>query len=225
MVNYKDYMLEKTSREKENIEWSISYSYNSGDNKSPRILLIGDSICNGYQPFVRENLGEYANVTYWISSKCVTDAMYLRELDFYLDSFKYDMIFFNNGAHSTEKYPEEREAAYVNAIDFIMAKCPGVPVVLVNCAPGQNKELTERFNKFNQFTDKVAKEKNLPVIDLFTPMEKTDKSVTMCDLYHWTTEYSAVQAKYISDYVMENLKSDGGLVQKGSATGPSGAIE
>lgn len=225
MVNYKDYMLKKTSRGKENIEWSISYSYNSGDNESPRVLLIGDSICNGYQPFVRENLGEYANVTYWISSKCVTDAMYLRELDFYLDSFKYDMVFFNNGAHSSDEHPEERETAYANAVDFIMAKLPGVPIILVNCPPGQSEELTERFNKFNQFTDKLAAEKNLPVIDLFTPMEATDKMVTMRDLYHWTPEYSAVQAKFISDYVKENLKSDGGLVQEGSATGPSGAIK
>ncbi len=225
MVNYKDYMLKKTSREKENIEWSISYSYNSRDNESPRVLLIGDSICNGYQPFVRENLGEYANVTYWISSKCVTDPMYLRELDFYLDAFKYDMIFFNNGAHSSDKHPEERETAFANTIDFIMAKCPGVPLVLVNCAPGRPANLTERFKKFNEFTDVVAKEKNLPIIDLFTPMEATDKSVTMRDDYHWTPESSAVQGKFISDYVMANLKLQGGLTQEGSETGPSGAIK
>jgi len=113
----------------------------------------------------------------------------------------------------------------VNVVDFIMAKLPGVPVVLVNCTPGQPDDLTERFRKFNEFTDKVAKEKNLPVIDLFTPMQATDKSVTMRDAYHWTPEYSEVQGKLISDYVMENLKLQGGLTQKGSATGPSGAIK
>ncbi len=225
MVDYKDYMLKKTSKQNENIEWSISYSYNSRDNDSPRVLLIGDSICNGYQPFVRENLGEYANVTYWVSSKCVTDARFLRELDFYLDAFKYDMIFFNNGAHSSDKYPEEREPAFVNAVDFIMAKQPGVPLVLVNCAPGRPDDLTEKFRKFNEFTDRVAEEKGLPVIDLFTPMEATDKSQTMRDDYHWTPESAAVQGKIISDYVMENLKLQGGLTQEGSATGPSGAIK
>lgn len=225
MVNYKDYMLKNTSREKENIEWSISYSYNSRDNESPRVLLIGDSICNGYQPFVRENLGEYANVTYWVSSKCVTDDRFLRELDFYLDAFKYDMIFFNNGAHSTDEFPEERETAFVNAVDFIRAKYPSVPLVLVNCTPGQPDDLTERFRKFNEFTDKVAKDKNLPVIDLFTPMEATDKSVTMRDAFHWTPEYSSVQGKIISDYVMANLKLQGGLTQEGSETGPNGAIK
>ena len=225
MVNYKDYMIKKTSKKNENIEWSISYSYNSGDNESPRVLLIGDSICNGYQPFVRENLGEFANVTYWISSKCVTSPSFMRELDFYLDAFKYDMIFFNNGAHSSDKYPEEREPAFVNAIDFIMAKHPSVPLVLVNCAPGRPADLTERFRKFNEFTDKVAKEKNLPVIDLFTPMEATDKMATMRDDYHWTPEASAVQGKMISDYVMANLKLQGGLTQEGSETGPNGAIK
>ena len=225
MVDYKDYMIEKTSKKKENIEWSISYSYNSRDEESPRVLLIGDSICNGYQPFVRENLREYANVTYWVSSKCVTDPLYLRELDFYLDAFRYDMVFFNNGAHSGDKHPEEREPAFANTIDFIMAKLPGIPLVLVNCTPGGTTELTEKFGKFNEFTAKVAAEKNLHIIDLFTPMEATDKKVTMRDEYHWTPEYSAIQAKFISDYVMENLKLSGGLTQQGSATGPSGAIK
>lgn len=35
----------------ENIEWSISYAYGLTDatRDLPRVLLIGDSICNGYQ--------------------------------------------------------------------------------------------------------------------------------------------------------------------------------
>ena len=35
----------------ENTEWSTSYAYGLTDRSSklPRVLLVGDSICNGYQ--------------------------------------------------------------------------------------------------------------------------------------------------------------------------------
>ena len=80
MVNYRDYMPRSTSRMRENIEWSITYTYNSNDTAHPRVLLIGDSICNGYQTKVREKLADTANVTFWASSKCVTDPQYFREV-------------------------------------------------------------------------------------------------------------------------------------------------
>ena len=33
---------------RENTEWIVSYAYNANDAKLPRVLLVGDSICNGY---------------------------------------------------------------------------------------------------------------------------------------------------------------------------------
>ena len=67
----------------ENTEWSISYAYHLTDAKKslPRVLLVGDSICQGYQGKVRAKLEGKANVTYWASSYCVdthhyTDAGY-----------------------------------------------------------------------------------------------------------------------------------------------------
>ena len=42
----------------ENIEWSVAYAYGLTDATKdlPRVLLVGDSICNGYQSGVRELL-------------------------------------------------------------------------------------------------------------------------------------------------------------------------
>ena len=86
----------------ENTEWSISYAYHLTDAKKslPRVLLVGDSICQGYQGKVRAKLEGKANVTYWASSYCVTSPGYLRLLAFYLDEAKYDVIHFNHGLHS-----------------------------------------------------------------------------------------------------------------------------
>ena len=54
----------------ENVEWQIAYAFHLTDEKSnlPRVLLVGDSICNGYQGEVRRLLDGKMNVSYWISS-------------------------------------------------------------------------------------------------------------------------------------------------------------
>ena len=90
----------------ENTEWSQSYAYHLVDGRKnlPRVLLVGDSIVNGYQGEARRLLeAKGVNVTYWISSYCVTSPHYLTFLGIYLDEAKYDVIHFNNGLHSLDR--------------------------------------------------------------------------------------------------------------------------
>ncbi len=49
-----------TAKQREATEWSTSYWYNANENRLPRILLIGDSICNGYQSMVKDKLAGVA---------------------------------------------------------------------------------------------------------------------------------------------------------------------
>ena len=42
-VSYFDYQPTSTSRVRENVEWSITYTYNARDTENPRVLLIGDN--------------------------------------------------------------------------------------------------------------------------------------------------------------------------------------
>ena len=121
-MDYRDYQPKKTSRVREDIEWSINYSYNTLDTKNPRVMLIGDSICNAYHYAVRDRLADKANVSYWASSKCVTDPDYFRELEFMLDAREYALITFNNGLHSLSTDMTEWEEAYRSAVRFILDK-------------------------------------------------------------------------------------------------------
>jgi len=224
-VNYKDYMLEKTSRQPENIEWSISYSYNAQDNVSKRVLLIGDSICNGYQPYVRENLSACVNVTFWVSSKCVTDSRFLRELNFYLDAHNYDLILFNNGAHSTMEFSVEREEAYRNTVDFILKKCNNIPLALVLCTPVKSISMDNMLKDINEHTVKLADEKNLPIVDLHTPMLAFDKDKVMGDGVHWNEDVKKVQGKIIAGFIIQTLKPESyNINQLASEKDPDGEI-
>ena len=226
MVNYSDYQLEKTSRTRENIEWSITYTYNSRDTSAPRVLLIGDSICNGYQRAVRESLADKANVTFWASSKCVTDPDYFRELDFIVGAYHYDMVSFNNGLHSLSTDPEEWMTAFDAALRFLKEKLPDSKLVVTLSTPLCDKTRNEKVIAINERTAKIAGENELPILDLYTPMAALDLTEAQSDGCHFRQPAIEMQSKIIAAYVTERLGlSDIGLKQESTATGPSGALK
>ena len=196
-MEWQKYAPENTSRVREDIEWSIHYAYNATDTSLPRIMLIGDSICNGYQGFAREKLEGKMNVSFWASSKCVTDPDYFRELEFYLDYLPCDVISFNNGLHSLTTDRAEWEAAYKKAIAFIRYKRPGAKLFLTLCTPLTDPALTAISAELNEF----IRQQDYPVIDLFSPMDALDREKYWTDVYHFTSEAKALQAEIIAGHI------------------------
>lgn len=201
MMKYTEYMPEKSSRVREDIEWSIHYAYDMKRAGLPRVLLIGDSICNGYQNFVRGKLDGMVNVSFWASSKCVTDPDYLRELEFILDYTDYDVVSFNNGLHSLTTDRAEWEAAYAAAVKFIQAKCPNAKIMLTLCTPLRDEKLTAISAELNAF----ARGLRYPVIDMFTPMDALDRDKYWTDTYHFTDAAKDMQAEIIAARVKDIL--------------------
>ena len=198
----------KTSRVREDIEWSTTYSYGVHKPDLPRALVMGDSICQGYQGMLRSGLKDKVNITYWATSKCVTDRDYLRELDLILGANKYNFISFNNGLHSLEGTDlKEWEPAYVAAVKLIRQKCPGVPLYLVTCTPvadvGRNKVVQD----LNKRILKIAEAEKLPVIDLYAATEKVDaKKRWRKDGVHFDWPAISKQAGTINIVVRKELK-------------------
>ncbi len=226
MELWQKYQMEKSSRVKEGIEWSIHYAYNAPDDASPRVFLIGDSICNGYQDTVRKNLEGKVNVSYWASSKCVTDPMYLRHLDFFMDQNKYDLITFNNGLHSLHTDRTEWESAYQNVIAYLREKAPAAKLSITLCTPLQKEPYNSISVSLNEYAKKIAAEYGCPLLDLYTPMDALDRSVYWTDLYHFKAEAIGIQAKVIAEHVLGRLEAKTDSVTHAStATGPSGKID
>ena len=223
-MDYRDYQPKKTSRVREDIEWSVNYSYNTLDTKNPRVMLIGDSICNAYHYAVRDRLADKANVSYWASSKCVTDPDYFRELDFMLDAREYALVTFNNGLHSLTTDLAEWEEAYRAAVRFILDKLPETTLCIVLSTALNDDELTKRSRELNQIALRIADEFRLPVIDLFTPTNTLDKPNEMTDRLHFEQKASKMQADMIAAKACELLNlRDIGIVQKSTETGALGA--
>lgn len=204
-MKWQDFAPASTSRVREGIEWSITYSYNATEKGKPRVLLIGDSICNGYNGRVRDMLAGRVNVSFWASSKCVTDPDYFRELDFMLDAYPYDAVCFNNGLHSLLTDRAEWDAAYAAAADFIRAKLPETKLSLTLSTPLKDAKLTAVSASLNETVLRLAEEKNLPVIDLFAAMDGLDREEYWSDTYHFRAPAIDMQAKVISDHVLAQL--------------------
>ena len=225
---YRQYQPARTSRTRESTEWSITYTYNAVDSKNPRLLLIGDSICNGYQGTVRAKLGKVMNITFWATSKCVTDKDYFRELDLILSAYHYDIISFNNGLHSLTTSREEWKNAYRAAVDFIRKKCPDAKLFLTNNTPLKDPKKTAQAKELNSIIAETAKLKNLPVIDLFSLMDPLDRNKFWSDTYHFRKPAVELQAERIAQTVRSvpnALNPKASIIQRGTETGPSGALK
>ena len=228
-VDYRNYLPQKSTRIREDVEWVQFYSFNATDDESPRVLSIGDSICCQYKDFLREKLGTKVNITSWGTSKCVTDPTYLKELDHVLTYNRYDLILFNNGLHSLVTPLDEWEKAYNKVLDFIGAKLPDVPLVLLLCTPLNNEEKTSVASAINEITLTIGDQRTLPVIDLFTPMDKLDREKYWSDEYHFCEPAKIMQAEILASCVGKTLEKkiaafSGKLQQKSSDTGPFGKI-
>ncbi len=208
MIKWQDIAPASTSRVREGIEWSITYSYGATNKELPRVLLIGDSICNGYNGKVREMLDGRVNVSFWASSKCVTDPDYFRELDFMLGAYPYDAVCFNNGLHSLSTYRAEWDAAYRAAVDFIQAKLPDAKLSLTLSTPLKDAKLTAVSASLNETVVALAEEKGLPAIDLFAAMDGLDREEFWSDTYHFRAPAIEMQAKVISEHVLGQLAAD-----------------
>lgn len=171
----------------ENIEWSVAYAYGLTDATKdlPRVLLVGDSICNGYQGGVRELLKGKMNVSYWISSYCVTSAAYLPLLTIYLDEAKYDVIHFNNGLHSLATPTVAYEKGMRRALQLIREKQPDAKLVWCSSTPLANDVKTAKCRELNAAAAKVVAELGgIVTDDLFSLLDPLDRAANWSDEYH-----------------------------------------
>jgi len=198
---YKQFQPEKTSRTREGIEWSNFRANATNDVTLPRVLLIGDSIVAGYNGKVAELLNGKMNVSFWASSKCVTDRDYFKELDLVLGADEYDVISFNNGLHSLGTDRAEWEFAYSRAVKFIRAKCPNAKLYLTTSTPLKVPEMTEQAKELNQIVWKTAEAEKLPVIDLFSLMDPLDRNEFWSDTFHYRPAGIELEAKKIAETV------------------------
>ena len=189
----------------ENTEWSVAYAYGLADATKdlPRVLLVGDSICRGYQDGVRELLKGRMNVSYWISSYCVTSAAYLPLLTVYLDEAKYDVIHFNNGLHSLGTETAAYEKGIRRAFALIREKQPDAKLVWCTSTPLTNEVKTAKCRELNAAVTKVVAELGgITTDNLFSLLDPLDRAANWSDEYHHREAVQKKEAEQVATAVL-----------------------
>ncbi len=188
------------------------------DAKLPRVLLIGDSILNGYGKGVTTALAGKAYVDAWVNPYCQSEHTN-KVLAEVLANGPYDVVHFNMGLHGwqagriKEGTFEPLTKAYVQVIKD---KLPQAKIIWANSTPvtvkGKPTELDAEIDpiiiEHNRMAAKVMAEMNVPVNDLYSLLV-TKLDLARGDQFHWKGEAYQLLSKAIEDSVLRELKATG----------------
>lgn len=180
-------------------EWANFWWENAPDKTAQRIMLIGDSITNGYKNAIQNLLRDRGVlVDMAVGSRSVEDPALFAEINYALSEIhehKYKVIHFNNGLHGSHLNSEDFERGLRNIITLIQTIQPEAVLILATCTVytplgsegtidiEKNKQVIER----NAIIKKLADEFLLPIDDLFSAVAG-NKEYPQPDTVHYTSE-------------------------------------
>jgi hypothetical protein len=182
------------------------------DPKRPRILLMGDSILNGYLPAVLKALDGQAYVDAWVTPTSQGDKSLPQQIAEVCAQGPYDIIHFNLGLHGWQKgrIPEGQYEPLSHAmVQAFKASAPKAKLIWASTTPvtaqGKPGELDPEINptiiEHNALAAKVMKEEGVPIDDLGALMS-THLDLARGDRFHWKPKGTAL----ISAQVVESLQ-------------------
>ncbi len=159
----------------EKFEWTNMW-WDEPMNTGKRILLIGDSITNGYKGLVKNMMSNQYYIDMYATSRALDNGSFTRELEYMLEfcDLKYDVIHFNNGLHGTHQDIETYKNYYEKVIGYIMNTSMNSKLILVLSTPVTQKddvtifdEKNEIIRQRNHVVMKLAQKYNLLTNDLY----------------------------------------------------------
>ncbi len=184
------------------------------DPDRPRVLLIGDSILNGYLKPVMTKLEGKAYVDAWVNPYNQSDHLnkLLAEV---LANGPYDVIHFNMGLHGWQEgriKPGTFEPLTKAYVEVIKSTAPKAKIIWASSTPvtvkDKGTELDPEINpiiiEHNRMAAGVMAELNVPVNDFYALL--VDKrELARGDRFHWTAPAYQLLADEVVSSVMRSL--------------------
>jgi hypothetical protein len=189
------------------------------DPKLPHVLLIGDSILNGYRGTVARELTGKANIDVWLNPIHQASPELHEQLKGVLAQGPYDLVHFNMGLHGFDqglsRIPEDQFKPLTRKlVEAIRKGAPGAVLIWASSTPmtlkGKPTALDPLNNPIiiahNKMAAQVMEEWHLPINDLYSLM--LDRlQLGRGDTVHWKPEGSLVQGRAVASMIEDHLKA------------------
>lgn len=192
-----------------------AYAKIEDDPSLPRVLLIGDSISIGYTVPVREILKGKANL-HRIPTNGGPTIRGVASIDKWLGDSKWDVIHFNWGLHDLKQDDKGKRqvpiADYEKKLTTLVKrlKKTGATLIWANTTPvpeGKVRPTRDPADvvKYNEVAEKIMKEHDVQVNDLYTFALPKLKSIQRPVNVHFTPAGSKELAKEVSKRILQAL--------------------
>lgn len=185
------------------------------DPSLPRVLLMGDSILNGYLPGVAKALEGKAYVDAWVTPTSQGDKSLPRQIEEVVAQGPYAVIHFNLGLHGWQKgrIPEGQYEPLTHAmVQAFKQRAPKAVLIWASTTPVTKQdhpgELDPEINpiivEHNAMAATVMKEEGVPIDDLNALMMQ-HLDLARGDRFHWKPEGTALLVKQVSETLLQLL--------------------
>ena len=195
---------------REEIEWVNFRWDHAPDVTRPRVLLIGDSIANGYHGVVSAQLQDRANVDLLATSKCVGDPALLRETRFAMEEYEYALIHFNNGLHGQPLADEGYESALRDYARSLAELAPESHLIWASSTPRRNAEgalcpqRNAQVKARNSLAAAIMTERRILIDDLYSLVADRPELFS-ADSVHYNDEGRAFLGEAVADLILKTL--------------------
>ncbi|MBQ9728860.1 MAG: hypothetical protein IJV85_04615 [Clostridia bacterium] len=192
---------------KEYFEWIKSWCDKTTEKDLPRVLLVGDSITDGYQAKVRELLSGVCYVDYIATSYAIDSPMYVQLVKNFVKDSDYALVHFNHGLHGLHIPTRTYKSLMRKLSDWMLQRTKVVFALSTHVMAEGSKRSSGRWMKIvrprNKAVLSLAATKNCAVDDLFT-VSTTLKERTE-DGVHFMPEGYAVLAAKVAESIQAAL--------------------
>lgn len=185
------------------------------DPTRPRVLLIGDSILNGYQSQAIKALNGKAYVDAWVNPYCQSENFNRLLAEVLEKNGPYAVVHINLGLHGWQK-DRIKEGTYQplteGFINVIREKYPKARIIWASTTPARTKnkigELDAEINpivlEHNRLAAEVMARNKIPINDFYSLLvNKLD--LARSDQFHWTNPAHEILANACAKLVLEEL--------------------
>ncbi len=192
---------------KELYEWARSWSDCATKNNLPRILLIGDSITEGYSTIVREILSGQCYVDYFATSYAVDSKIYQTLVSAFINDNTYEIIHYNHGLHGKNMSAKNYLEGVKKCLNNIKCKIilALTTEVLNEDNIGVDETWKDKIKERNEALKNISIEYGCSITDLYTLSKKISSEFREKDGVHFTKNGYKLLAEQVVKNIKENL--------------------